>query len=278
MLSEYEKQRLENIRQNAELLKSLGLAEQHPADSVGGGGIGRASAQNKRRRSLSASDGSVTAYPSDNSDPDIDDYNQAKKRIKISPNSNGGGHVISKQRKRLRDNHAVLFRRQSRRLQGEKPEDLSEFEIENVNRDGKEPPPAVLLEKRSQFSVTEALQKVQEIQNGLELPYKLGYKASKPHFNQQFYMEIEKGDQGPIFVVWAGNSGTKWRGHTPTQPWTKACLRYSSKSTRVSGPLFFGFSDPITQTLISSLDGYQEWDDVQKSSEKDSNDGDNNNE
>ena len=72
-------------------------------------------------------------------------------------------------------------------------------------------------------------------------------------------MHIKEGPDGPIFIVESAN-GKIFQGSSPTQPWTMACLASYSKGTRISGPLFFGFSDPITQKMIESLPGYQTWD------------------
>lgn len=77
-----------------------------------------------------------------------------------------------------------------------------------------------------------------------------------------YTMDILAGDDGPIFKV-TDASGRSWIGKTPTKPWTSVCLASSSKGTRISGPLFFGFSDPITQKMIEELEGYQSWDEIQ---------------
>ena len=66
-------------------------------------------------------------------------------------------------------------------------------------------------------------------------------------------MFIEAGLTGPIFRVQDDASGKFWEGDSPTFPWTEACLVSNSPGTRISGPLFFGFSDPITQKAISSM-------------------------
>jgi len=71
-------------------------------------------------------------------------------------------------------------------------------------------------------------------------------------------MEIKEGPDGPIFIVESVN-GKVYQGSSPTQPWTLVCLASYSKGTRISGPLFFGFSDPITQKMIESLPGYESW-------------------
>ncbi|KAI1316170.1 hypothetical protein EDD11_010342 [Mortierella claussenii] len=89
-------------------------------------------------------------------------------------------------------------------------------------------------------------------------PYPIGYKAEKHVFRERYTMEIQEGPEGPLFIV-ESLSGKRYEGTSPTLPWTKVCLDSYSKGTRISGPLFFGFSDPITQKLIGDLEGYQEW-------------------
>ncbi|KAF9292397.1 hypothetical protein BGZ68_006343 [Mortierella alpina] len=92
-------------------------------------------------------------------------------------------------------------------------------------------------------------------------PYPIGYKAEKFHFRDRYTMHIKEGPDGPIFIVESA-SGQVFQGSSPTHPWTKACLASYSKGTRISGPLFFGFSDPITQKMIEDLEGYQTWEEV----------------
>ena len=84
-------------------------------------------------------------------------------------------------------------------------------------------------------------------------PYPVGFRAHKYHFGRSFSMFIEAGLTGPIFRVQDDASGKFWEGDSPTFPWTEACLVSNSPGTRISGPLFFGFSDPITQKAISSM-------------------------
>lgn len=74
-------------------------------------------------------------------------------------------------------------------------------------------------------------------------------------------MHIKEGQQGPIFIV-ESETGKVFEGASPTHPWTQACLASYSKGTRISGPLFFGFSDPITQKMIEDLEGYQTYEAV----------------
>jgi hypothetical protein len=41
--------------------------------------------------------------------------------------------------------------------------------------------------------------------------------------------------EGPIFTV--QHKSSVWTGVTPTAPWTEACMKSKSSTTRVSGPL-----------------------------------------
>ena len=47
-------------------------------------------------------------------------------------------------------------------------------------------------------------------------------------------------------------SGLIFKGESPTKPWTKVCL-HKKLGTRISGPQFFGFSDPCTQSAIAAM-------------------------
>ncbi|KAI8340245.1 hypothetical protein BC941DRAFT_338529, partial [Chlamydoabsidia padenii] len=86
-------------------------------------------------------------------------------------------------------------------------------------------------------------------------PYPIGYRATKAHFGNQYTMTISEGENGPLFSVQVNSSQT-FTGATPTAPWTTACLKSKSQGTRVSGPLFYGFSDLITMRLIEELENY----------------------
>ncbi|KAG0330082.1 hypothetical protein BG000_011836 [Podila horticola] len=92
-------------------------------------------------------------------------------------------------------------------------------------------------------------------------PYPIGFRAEKFHFRERYTMHIKEGPQGPIFIV-ESETGKVFEGASPTHPWTQACLASYSKGTRISGPLFFGFSDPITQKMIEDLEGYQTYEAV----------------
>ncbi|KAI8061795.1 hypothetical protein BC940DRAFT_309776 [Gongronella butleri] len=91
-------------------------------------------------------------------------------------------------------------------------------------------------------------------------PYPVGFRASKSHFGNSYTMTIEEGapGEGPLFTVRVNDSQTVFKGPTPTAPWTDACIKSKSPSTRVSGPLFYGFSDLLTMKLVSELDNYDQ--------------------
>ena len=82
--------------------------------------------------------------------------------------------------------------------------------------------------------------------------YPVGYRASKTHFGRSWTMTIDAGEVGPIFRVVDDASGAVFEGVTPTKPWTAVCESMRTK-TRISGPLFFGFSDPVTMRALAEL-------------------------
>lgn len=45
-------------------------------------------------------------------------------------------------------------------------------------------------------------------------------------------------------------TGAVFSGGSPTKPWTDVCIAHRT-GQRISGPLFFGFSDPLTQRAIA---------------------------
>lgn len=47
------------------------------------------------------------------------------------------------------------------------------------------------------------------------------------------------------------DSGAVFAGSSPTKPWTDVCVAHRT-GQRISGPLFFGFSDPLTQRAIAA--------------------------
>ena len=84
------------------------------------------------------------------------------------------------------------------------------------------------------------------------VPVAMGYVATKTHFGRAWRMSIEAGEVGPVFKVTDIVSGRCYEGETPTKPWTAACVATRTR-TRISGPLFFGFSDPATMRALAHL-------------------------
>jgi hypothetical protein len=82
--------------------------------------------------------------------------------------------------------------------------------------------------------------------------YPVGYRAAKSHFGRAYSMHILAGACGPRFRVVDTASGESFEGDSPTQPWTLVCTS-KRLGTRISGPLFFGFSDPLTQRALAAL-------------------------
>ncbi|GJD07930.1 hypothetical protein Gasu2_22530 [Galdieria sulphuraria] len=92
-------------------------------------------------------------------------------------------------------------------------------------------------------------------------PYPVGYRATKREFGRVWLMGIERQDNAsPIFFIQPLEeyqeeellqgkqipmSGKAYTGYAPTWPWTQACLKSKSPGRRISGPLYFGFSDPL---------------------------------
>ncbi|KAI7838346.1 hypothetical protein COHA_007914 [Chlorella ohadii] len=80
--------------------------------------------------------------------------------------------------------------------------------------------------------------------------YPVGYWASKVVFGRTYEMRIEEGLAGPLFKVIDQQTGAAFSGESPTKPWTDVCIAQRT-GQRISGPLFFGFSDPLTQRAIA---------------------------
>ncbi|PRW45124.1 hypothetical protein C2E21_6400 [Chlorella sorokiniana] len=80
--------------------------------------------------------------------------------------------------------------------------------------------------------------------------YPVGYRATKVVFGRTYDMRIEEGPAGPLFKVIDQQTGTEFSGESPTKPWTDVCIAQRT-GQRISGPLFFGFSDPLTQRAIA---------------------------
>lgn len=75
--------------------------------------------------------------------------------------------------------------------------------------------------------------------------YPVGYRATKVVFGKVFEMSIEESETGPEFCVVDSVTNAVFRGETPTAPWTAVCIAQKT-GQRISGPLFYGFSDPFT--------------------------------
>lgn len=82
--------------------------------------------------------------------------------------------------------------------------------------------------------------------------YPVGYRARKVHFDRSWVMTIEAGEFGPVFRVTDEQTGETFDGPSPTKPWTAVCVSKRLK-TRISGPLFFGFSDVVTMRALATL-------------------------
>lgn len=81
--------------------------------------------------------------------------------------------------------------------------------------------------------------------------YPVGYRATKIQFGKTYEMRIQSGTKGPQFEVIDTVTGDNFVGTSPTNPWTEVCISLKT-GQRISGPLFFGFSDPTTQAAIAS--------------------------
>ena len=81
--------------------------------------------------------------------------------------------------------------------------------------------------------------------------YPVGYVATKHHFGEPWRMTVETGEVGPVFRVTNVRTGRTFVGPSPTKPWTAVCESIKTR-TRISGPLFFGFSDPVTVRALAA--------------------------
>lgn len=61
----------------------------------------------------------------------------------------------------------------------------------------------------------------------------------------------------PPHQVTDQKTGVSFSGESPTKPWTDVCIAHRT-GQRISGPLFFGFSDLATQRAIAELYSPQE--------------------
>jgi len=81
--------------------------------------------------------------------------------------------------------------------------------------------------------------------------YPVGYRATKNVFGRTYEMCIEARATGPIFSVRDTEGVRVFEGNSPTKPWTDVCIAHRT-GQRISGPLFFGFSDPVIHQAIAS--------------------------
>lgn len=82
--------------------------------------------------------------------------------------------------------------------------------------------------------------------------YPVGFRASKTQFGKEWTASVCSGVAGPSFRVADASGRVAFEGPTPTAPWTALCVAMK-RGTRISGPLFYGFSDPLTQRAIAQL-------------------------
>ena len=84
-------------------------------------------------------------------------------------------------------------------------------------------------------------------------PFPCGYHASKEHWHRRWHMHIRRDTArggGPTFTVRSEDGRECYTRHTPSHAWMDACLASHAPGTRISGPLFYGFSDPWLQRVI----------------------------
>ncbi|KAF0478868.1 hypothetical protein F8M41_023931 [Gigaspora margarita] len=87
-------------------------------------------------------------------------------------------------------------------------------------------------------------------------PIPINYKAKRTESNNTYIMSIEEDltTGNPLFRVTNQSTKQSFTGSSPTKPWTMVCVSHSSsRATRISGPLFFGFSDPLLQQLLTKM-------------------------
>ncbi|CAB4399263.1 hypothetical protein RhiirA5_471087 [Rhizophagus irregularis] len=87
-------------------------------------------------------------------------------------------------------------------------------------------------------------------------PIPINYKAMRVEKNRSFIMSIDEDPEtgNPRFIVTDQTTNATFVGNTPTKPWTTICISYKgSRTTRISGPLYFGFSDPTLQRLLTKM-------------------------
>ncbi|KAF2549449.1 hypothetical protein F2Q70_00020673 [Brassica cretica] len=91
-------------------------------------------------------------------------------------------------------------------------------------------------------------------------PYPVGYKAVRAHNGSTYYMEIEEGAKGPLFLI--RHLDESWTGQTPDIAWGKFQKMGLSNlkvwhgkrfTCKMNGVEFFGFKNPLVQRLLREL-------------------------
>ncbi|KAG2269549.1 hypothetical protein Bca52824_064104 [Brassica carinata] len=91
-------------------------------------------------------------------------------------------------------------------------------------------------------------------------PYPVGYKAVRTQNENTYYMEIEEGAKGPLFLI--RYLDESWTGQTPDIAWGKFQKTGISNlkvwhgkrfTCKMSGMEFFGFKNPLVQRLLREL-------------------------
>ncbi|CAA7036305.1 unnamed protein product [Microthlaspi erraticum] len=88
-------------------------------------------------------------------------------------------------------------------------------------------------------------------------PYPVGYKAVRAHNENTFYMEIEEGAKGPLFLI--RYLAESWTGQTPEIAWGKfqkpgLKVWHGKRFTcKMNGMEFFGFKNRLVQRLLREL-------------------------
>ncbi|CAA7020204.1 unnamed protein product [Microthlaspi erraticum] len=91
-------------------------------------------------------------------------------------------------------------------------------------------------------------------------PYPVGYKAVRAHNEKTYYIEIEEGAIGPLFLI--RYLAESWTGPTPEIAWGKFHKTFLSHlkachgkrfTCKMSGVEFFGFKQRVVQRLLRQL-------------------------
>ncbi|KAH0911490.1 hypothetical protein HID58_034811 [Brassica napus] len=91
-------------------------------------------------------------------------------------------------------------------------------------------------------------------------PYPVGYKAVRAYNGSTYYMEIEEGAKGPLFLI--RYLDESWSGQTPDIAWGKFQKTGLSNlkvwhgkrfTCKMNGVEFFGFKNPLVQRLLREL-------------------------